>query len=67
MDKDNVTSGGGQEVKMTLIWGEAEGTSNTMLYNAKEREREQRNKSLQSNVMSRYNSYKLINENIVIK
>ena len=54
---------------MTLIWGEAEGTSNTMLYNAKEREREreQRNKSLQSNVMSRYNSYKLINEkNIVL-
>jgi len=33
-----------------------------MLYNAIEREREQRNKSLQSNAMSRYNSYKLINE-----
>ena len=50
MDKDNVTSGGGKEVKMTLIWGEAEGRSNTMLYNAKEREKEQRNKSLQRNV-----------------
>ena len=32
------------EVKMTLICGEAEGTSNTMLYNAIKRE--QRNKSL---------------------
>ena len=46
MDKDNVTSwvvelGG----KMTLMWGAEEGTNNTMLYNAKERE--QRNKSLQ--------------------
>ena len=60
VNKNNVTS---KEVelggKMTLMWGAEEGTSNTMLYNAKEREREQRNKSLQSNVMSRYNSYKL--------
>ena len=60
MDKDYVTSGGGKGGKMTLIWGEAEGTSNTM------QKREQRNKSLQGNAMSRYNSYKL-NENIVIK
>ena len=35
------------------------------LYNAKERK--QRNESLHSNAMSRYNIYKLINENIVLK
>ena len=50
---------GGQ---MTLIWGEAEGTSNTMLYNGKESSVINR-----CNAMSRYNSYKLISENIVIK
>ena len=52
MDENNVTS---KEVelggKMTLIWGAEEGTSNAMLDNAKERE--QRNKSLQGNAMSR--------------
>ena len=51
--------------KMTLTRGAEEGTSNTMLYNAKERE--QRNKSLQSNAMSRCNSYKLINEKYSVK
>ena len=41
LNKNNVTS---KEVelggKMTLMWEAEEGTSNTMLYNAKERERE---------------------------
>ena len=46
--------------KMTLMWGAAEeGTINTMLYNAKERE--QRKKSLLCN------SYKLINEKYSFK
>ena len=51
--------------KMTLMWGAEEGTSNTMLYNAKEKE--QRNKSLQGNAMSRCDSYKLINEKYSVK
>ena len=38
MDKDNVTSGGGRE-ENDLNVRRGGGTSNTMLYNAKERER----------------------------
>ena len=63
MNENNVTSKCGGAEERTLICGEAEGTSNTMLYNAK---KEQRNKSLQGNAMSRCNSYKLITEEIVL-
>ena len=60
MDKDNVTPGGGKEVKRPQ-YEERRRARVIQCY------KEQRNKSLQSNVMSRCNSYKLINENIVIK
>jgi len=38
-----------------------------IIIQCKEREREQRNKSLHSNAMSRCNSYKLINEKYSVK
>ena len=69
MDENNVTSKEVDRKEMTLMWGEEEGTSKfDAKYNVIQCEkREQRNKSLQGNAMSRCNSYKLINEKYSVK
>ena len=65
MDKDNVTSGGGKEVNDLHV---RRGRRARVIecYTMQKKEKESSVIS-RCNAMSRYNSYKLIKENIVIK
>ena len=67
MNENNVTSkcGGTEENDLNMRRGRRARV--IQCYTMRKREREQRNKSLQGNAMSRYNSYKLINEKYSVK